>query len=376
MSVAAFGFATAGAIRFGRGTWAEAAPFALARARRILVVRSASVRAADDLVGALRQGAEVLEMVARGEPDLPGVLDGCATARPFAPELVLAIGGGAVIDLGKALAALVPAPHGPLRYLEVVGEGRPLDIAPLPLIAIPTTAGTGSEVTRNAVLQVPQAARKVSLRDPRLYPALAIVDPSLAASCPRQVALASGLDAVTQVIEPFVSLRASPLTDALCRDAIPRGLAALRRLMDGPDDHAWDDMALTSLVGGITLANAGLGAVHGFAGVIGGLTNAAHGAICGTLLPPVLRANQRHAPLGTDQRDRLDWVVGCISEVYGDLDGLERWSRQGGLKRLADMGLAPDDHDRVAQAARASSSYATNPSQLDDATLLEILALG
>ena len=374
MTIAPFGFATAGAIRFGRGTLAEAAPFALARARRILVLRSASVAVADDLVLDLRKGAEVLEIVARGEPDLPGVLAGCESARPFRPDLVIAIGGGAVIDHGKALAALVPAPFGPLRYLEVVGEGKPLDAAPLPVVAIPTTAGTGSEVTRNAVIQVPEAARKVSLRDPRLYPVLAIVDPTLASSCPRGVTLASGLDAVTQVIEPFVSTRANPLTDALCRDAIPRGLSALARLMDSPDDRAWDDMVLTSVTGGIALANAGLGAVHGFAGVIGGLTDAPHGAICGTLLPHVLRANRDHAAPGTEHRERLDWVVDRVSEVFGDLDGLAAWSRDHGLTRLADLGLGSETHAQVAAAARGASSFQTNPSPLDDGTLAEILS--
>lgn len=375
MTIAPFGFATAGAIRFGRGTLAEAAPHALARARRILVVRSASVVVADDLVRDLRKGAEVLEIVARGEPDLPGLSALCAKGRGFAPGLIVAIGGGAVIDTGKALAALIPAPHGPLRYLEVVGEGKPLDAAPLPVVAIPTTAGTGSEVTRNTVIQVPEAARKVSLRDPRLYPVLAIVDPALASSCPSAVTLASGLDAVTQVIEPFVSTRASPLTDALCRDAIPRGLSALARLMDRPDDRAWDDMGLTSLTGGITLANAGLGAVHGFAGVIGGLTDAPHGAICGTLLPHVLRANRDHAAPGTEHRARLDWVVDRVAEVFGDLDGLVRWSRDHGLKRLADLGLGSETHAEVAAAARGASSFATNPSALDDAAMAEILSL-
>jgi alcohol dehydrogenase class IV len=376
MTIAGFGFATAGAIRFGRGSLAEAAPFALDRFRRVLVVRSASVAAADDLVRSLREGCEVLEIVARGEPDLPGLLSGCEAARPFAPDLVMAIGGGAVIDHGKALAALVPAPHGPLRYLEVVGEGRPLDVAPLPVVAIPTTAGTGSEVTRNAVIGVPEAARKVSLRDPRLYPALAIVDPALAASCPPHVALASGLDAVTQVIEPFVSRRANPITDALCRDAIPRGLLALRRLMEARDVAAWDDMALTSLTGGIALANAGLGAVHGLAGVIGGITGAPHGAICGALLPGVLDANLRASRSDPETRARLDWVLDRIAETFGSLESFRQWSRDQGLPGLADFGLTSAQHALVLSEARRSSSYAGNPVDLDDAALRAVLASG
>ena len=374
MSPAPFGFATAGAIRFGRGVRAEAAPWALGRARRVLVVRSASVTAADDLIRDLSAGAGVRAVTARGEPDLPGLSALCEEARGFAPEIIVAIGGGAVIDTGKALAALIPAPHGALRYLEVVGEGKPLDVPPLPLVAIPTTAGTGSEVTRNAVIGIPEAGRKVSLRDPRLYPALALVDPELAARCPKGVTLASGLDAVVQVIEPFISRRANPLTDALCRDAIPRGLAALRRVVEGGD--AWDDMALTSVMGGLALANAGLGAVHGLAGVIGGVTGAAHGAICGAALVPVLRANRAAVAPDGEARARIDWVIARIAEVYGDLDGLQGWARDHGLPRLSEMGVTAENRAQIAEEARSSSSYAANPVDLSIDALTGILEQG
>jgi alcohol dehydrogenase class IV len=375
MSIAPFSFATAGTIRFGRGMIAEAAPYAASTARRVLVLRSASVAAADDLIGALRLSGDVLEMIAQGEPDLPTLEANLAPARAFAPDLVIAIGGGAIIDHGKALAALIPAPHGALRYLEVVGEGQPLDAAPLPLVAIPTTAGTGAEVTRNAVIQVPTAKRKVSLRDPRLYPTLALIDPDLCLSCPKPVILASGLDAITQVIEPFICSRANPMTDALCRDAIPRGLAALHRLLDKAEKtEAWDDMVLTSVFGGIALANAGLGAVHGFAGVIGGQTGAAHGAICGALLMPVLQANLQAAAMGSEAAERIGWVQGQIAAEFGSAQAFADWSRDHGLLRLADLGVRPEDHAALAQDARQSSSYKANPADLDMQTLLAILA--
>lgn len=369
--IAPFGFATAGTIRFGRGVMAEAAPFA-GSYLRVLLVRSASVAAADSLARDLRKSGEVLELIAKGEPDLPAIFAHLEDARPFAPDLIIAIGGGAVIDLGKALAALIPAPHGPLRYLEVVGEGKPLDKAPLPLIAIPTTAGTGTEVTRNAVIGVPDAARKVSLRDPRLYPTLALIDPDLCQSCPRSVILASGLDAITQVIEPFISSRANPMTDALCRDAIPRGLAALRRLMDHNDSGVWDDMTLTSVYGGLALANAGLGAVHGFAGVIGGQTGAAHGAICGALLVPVLQANLAAAQ--GDTAARIEWVIDRISDEFGSMSALQSWARGHGLPQLQNCGVAPGSHQQIAEDARGSSSYKANPVDLDMDALLGILA--
>ena len=369
-----FGFATAGTIRFGRGVLAEAAPFAQARARRVLLVRSRSVVAASVLAQTLRGAADVLELTVTGEPDLPGIVADLDTARDFRPELVIAIGGGAVIDHGKALAALLPAAHGPMHYLEVVGQGHPLEAAPLPLVAIPTTAGTGAEVTRNAVIQIPQARRKVSLRDPRLYPTLALIDPDLCLSCPRSVTLASGLDAITQVIEPFICARANPVTDALCRDAIPRGLSALRRLVAHGDTLAWDDMALTSLFGGIALANAGLGAVHGFAGVIGGRTGAAHGAVCGALLVPVLEANLHAAPKDSLTAQRIGWVMGQIAAEFGSVAQFRSWCRDNGLPRLAELGVLSGDHAFLAQEARLSSSYKANPVDLRAGQLQEILA--
>ncbi|WP_019956032.1 iron-containing alcohol dehydrogenase [Yoonia vestfoldensis] len=371
--IAPFGFATAGTLRFGRGVLSEAAPFA-ARFARVLLVRSASVTAADRLAHDLRQTGEVLDLVVKGEPDLPTITRHLARVRPFAPDCVIAVGGGAVIDHGKALAALIPAPHDALRYLEVVGEGRPLDKAPLPLVAVPTTAGTGTEVTRNAVIGVPEAGRKVSLRDPRLYPTLALVDPDLCLSCPKGVTLASGLDAITQVIEPFISARANPVTDALCRDAIPRGLAALHQILDDADTSAWDDMALTSVCGGLALANAGLGAVHGFAGVIGGRTGAAHGAICGTLLVPVLEANL--AASDHDGAARITWVITRIADEFGSLSDFEKWTRSHGLPRLETLGLTTANHDQIARETTASSSYKANPADLDMAALLGILARG
>jgi alcohol dehydrogenase class IV len=373
-AVSPFGFATATRVRFGRGTLAEVAPHATGRARRVLLVRSASVAAADGLARTLRASGEVLDLVVRGEPDLPAIESSIRTARPFVPELVIAIGGGAVIDHAKALAALLPALHGALHYLEVVGQGHPIETAPLSLVAIPTTAGTGSEVTCNAVIQVPDAGRKVSLRDPRLYPALAVVDPDLCLSSPAAVTLASGLDAITQVIEPFVCARANPVTDALCRDAIPRGLSALRRLLDGGDTQAWDDMALTSLVGGMALANAGLGVVHGFAGVIGGQTGAAHGAICGALLAPSLLVNQRAAAPDSPAFVRIGWVLDQIGAEFGSLQGFRDWSRGHGLSRLADLGVRPEDHASLAGMARLSSSFQANPVDLDEDSLIGILA--
>ncbi len=371
-----FDFLTAGRISFGRGRAAGAAQAARGFGDRVLLVRGGSVGFADSLATELRQsGAEVTEIRAHGEPDLAQLEAAVATGRAATAGVVLAIGGGSAIDLGKAAAALIPASRPAMAYLEVVGEGRPLDAAPLPFIALPTTAGTGAEVTKNAVIALPEHRRKVSLRDDRMLANLAIVDPGLTDGCPRGVTLASGLDAITQAIEPYLSHRATPLTDALVRDAIPRGLRALARLMQVEDPEARDELAFTSLVGGLALANAGLGAVHGLAGVLGGHTGAAHGALCGRLLPEVLRANAEAARQAGDPGDRHDEVAGWIGAALGGtgdpIDRLRQSIDDWGLPRLA--ALDANQRDEIACESQASSSMAANRYPLSVEVLTEIL---
>lgn len=387
----AFAFATATEILFGRGQAAQAPGRVAALGRRVLLVQGATPARADGLAQALAGlGCAVSRLAVPHEPDVALIAAGLAAARAAGVDVVVALGGGAVIDAGKAIAALLPAPRPMSAYLEVVGDGLPLDAPPLPFVAIPTTAGTGAEVTRNAVIAAPDPAspdrlrpaqlRKVSLRDARMLPRLAIVDPALTDHCPRGITLASGLDAITQVIEPYVCTRANPLTDALCRDAIPRGLAALIRLMQAEDPQARDEMAWVSLCGGIALANAGLGAVHGLAGPLGGLTGAAHGAICGALLPHVLRAN-RAAITPPALAERLDQVGQWIGAAFGQPQAdvpqaaalLADWARDAGLPGLAAQGIGPAAQQAAALAAAGSSSMKANPAALSAATLQDIM---
>ena len=363
-------------IRFGRGEAMAAIPEIAAFGQRIFLVHGRDAGRAAWLTHALKaQGVGIHAHTCPTEPTLPMLEDALTAAR--GADCVVSLGGGAAIDLGKAIAALLPASGAPLDYLEVVGRGRRLEADPLPFVAIPTTAGTGAEVTKNAVIDVPEHRRKVSLRDDRMLADLAVIDPALTDNCPRGVTLASGLDAVTQVIEPYLCTRATPYTDALCRAAIPKGLAALRCLMDGEDADARDDMAWVSLSGGLALANSGLGAVHGLAGVIGGLSDAAHGAVCGALLPHVLRANRAALVQSAPQAGRFDEVAGWISSAFGAEDGiglLERWMHEEGLPRLSLQGLRPQDHEAVAEAAAVSSSMKANPAVLSPADLVAILA--
>ncbi|MFN0114090.1 MAG: iron-containing alcohol dehydrogenase [Paracoccaceae bacterium] len=376
-----FAFTTSGAIRFGRGEAIRAAGDIAALGRRILLVHGRDPSRAAPLAAALAaRGASVLRLTVASEPDLPMIETGLALAREARALAVVSLGGGSVIDAGKAIAALVPAVRPVRDHLEVVGMGLPLDHPPLPFAALPTTAGTGAEVTRNAVIGVPEERRKVPLRDLRMLPLLAVVDPSLTDGCPRAVTLASGLDALTQVIEPYVSRRANPLTDALCRAAIPQGIAALRRLIDGGEDRdARDAMAWVSLAGGLALANAGLGAVHGLAGPLGGATGAAHGAICGALLPHVLVANRRAA--SGPAADRLDevarWIGAAFGQPLADVGRAARhladWSRAAGLPGLAALGVNDDLRRAAAEASAASSSMRANPATLELAELAAIM---
>ncbi len=374
-----FDIALPGRITFGRGVARTAAGLAAGFGPRGVLVHGRSAARAEWLVADLRaQGLTVMTLACPGEPTLDMLQDALETvAQGARPDWVMALGGGAAIDLGKALAALVPAPGGAMDHLEVVGRGLPLAADPLPFIALPTTAGTGAEATRNAVIGLPDHGRKVSLRDARMLPRVALVDPVLTDGCPRSVTLASGLDAVVQVIEPYLSCHATPFTDAITRPAIGQGLRALARLMDGEDPAARDAMAWVSVTGGVALANAGLGAVHGLAGVIGGVSPAPHGAICGALAGPVLAANRARAT--GDTATRIAEVCAIIAGVLGGNPDaaphtLGDWARAAGLPGLTAQGLDPARHRDVAEAALASSSMKGNPVALDVPALLGCLA--
>ncbi|WP_370736538.1 iron-containing alcohol dehydrogenase [Tropicibacter naphthalenivorans] len=370
----AFAFSTAGTIRFGRGEAARAIPEIRALGRICLVTGRTPARA-DWLTDALN---DVFLITISDEPDVGMIETAVASARAFSAQAVVAVGGGAAIDAGKAIAALIPATRPMLDHLEVVGQGLPLDNAPLPFVAIPTTAGTGAEVTKNAVISVPSHRRKVSLRDARMLPDLAIVDPSLTDRCPHGVTLASGLDAITQVIEPYICTRANPLTDALCRDAIPMGLRALPQLMIGEDAQARDRMAWVSLCGGLALANAGLGVIHGLAGPLGGLSGASHGAICGALLPHGLAMNASRVE-NRASLERIDeirgWIAGALGgDMANAFATLHRWACDAGLPGLDAQGISEQNRLDAAKAAASSSSMKANPASLTPQDMVDLMS--
>lgn len=377
MSLPPFRFATATEIRFGRGVARQAVADMARLGQHVLLTVGASAGRSDWLREALQaQGCTVTCYSIPREPDIALIEAGVEAAREAGAQVVIAIGGGAVIDAGKAIAALVPATRPMLDHLEVVGQGLPLDRAPLAFVALPTTAGTGAEVTANAVIAIPDARRKVSLRDSRMLPRMAVVDPALSDGCPGPITLASGLDAITQVIEPYICTRANPMTDALCLSAIETGLRALGTLVQYEDADARDAMAWTSMCGGLALANAGLGVVHGLAGPLGGLSGASHGAICGALLPHALAANAARADAQTSRRIddvRQALALALSTGPEAAFQTLDNWSRQAGLPGLDAQGITATQRAEAAPMAVNSSSMKANPVALDETELAGIM---
>ena len=378
-----FEFATATRIVFGAGTLREAGTAAKAMGRRALLVTGRTAARA----GALRELLAEEEIgtvgfAVSGEPTTEVAHLGTERAREAGCDLVIGFGGGSVVDTGKAIAALLTNGGDLLDYLEVIGKGQPLARPPLPYIAIPTTAGTGAEVTRNAVLASPEHNVKVSLRSPLMLPRLALVDPELTHSLPPEVTASTGLDALTQVMEPYVSKRANPMTDALCREGMRRAARSLRRAyQQGDDPAAREDMALTSLFGGLALANAGLGAVHGFAGPLGGMFHGAHGAICARLLPHVMAANvralQQRLPQSPALR-RYDEIARLLTGNDGATadDGVawvQELCQALQVPPLGSYGMTKADLPSVVEKSSAASSMRGNPLELTSEEMREIL---
>lgn len=374
-----FDFLTAGRIRFGPGSRSGAAEAVRNFGTRILLVRGRSVAWANTFRDELRdKDAEVAEVFCTSEPDLALLEAARAQALDFKAEVVVSIGGGSVVDLGKAVAALAPSRNPVLDHLEVVGLGKPLTTKPLPFVALPTTSGTGSEVTKNAVISVPDAGRKVSLRDDRMLANLAIVDPELTYGAPRLITLFSGLDAVSQVIEPYLCNKSNILVDAMARSAIPTGLNALAVLAQREETTARDELSFVSLCGGLALANAGLGAVHGLAGVIGGRTGASHGLLCGRLLGPILAENSNAlkstGPYGVRFCEVKHWMIEALNQhksfAFEDLTAvLDNW----GLPRLGQWLNSSVDLGRIADESQQSSSMRANPCVLPSDALVRAI---
>lgn len=382
-------FITTKRIVFGDGALSRLPEFVRSLGQRAFVVLGEPAMTqlghTEKLEAILREGGIAYELSGvQGEPRVSAVDAIVARARAFKPDFVLAMGGGSALDCGKAVAGLTVNAGSVLEYLEGVGSGRTLETPALPCIAVPTTAGTGSEATKNSVITGDDGGFKKSLRSPYLLPAIALVDPELTHSCPLEITASCGYDALTQLIESFTSNHSGPITDALAVDGIRKAARALPRVsLNGQDAEARRDMALASLFGGICLANAGLGAVHGMASAIGALTTVPHGVACALGLPGVLESNYRHLMEESPQHPcliklRLACAIVVGNEEHPDpvpaaCQTIRAALRSTKIPRLSAYGVTHDSLAAIVADSRGSSMK-FNPVILRDDELHAILA--
>lgn len=366
-----FEFVSVPRILFGFGVAKELPEMARVYGRRPLVVTGRSHQRVHEITESLRAaGLTPVRFGVAGEPEVATVRQGLGLARQEQCDLVIGVGGGSAMDAAKAIAGLLPRSGTVEDYLEVVGAGRSLPGPGAPFLAVPTTGGTGAEVTRNAVLAVPEHRVKVSFRSPYLVARAALVDPELSRACPPAVTAACGMDALTQLLEAWVSKRANFWTDALCAEGFRRIARGLRRAWaDGDDRSARQDMALAALLSGLALSNAGLGAVHGLAGPVGGSVAAPHGVICGALVVTVTEINLRALRTrgeGSPALERYDqaarWLTGDSDAGADDLVAyLRALVRELQIPKLSAYGLRAEMIPEIVQRAQQSNSLRTNP---------------
>lgn len=378
-----FDLAVPADIRFGSGRASEV-PQALAGlgARNALVVTGRSTSRADGVRdGLIEVGISSVVFGVETEPSIDVLRAAVTVAVDSGCDAVLGYGGGSALDVAKAAAVLATSDTDPLDHLEVIGAGRPITSPGLPCVAVPTTAGTGSEVTRNSVLS--GGGVKASLRTPLLLPKVAVVDPDLLAGLPRPTIAASGMDALSQLIEPMLSRRANPFSDALARDGIRRSARSLRLAwQDGMDDATVrEDLALASLFGGLCLANSGLGAVHGIAAASGARLSAPHGAVCAAVLAATVEVNLRALRDRAPEHPALPKLAEVATLLTGRPDAVPEdavsWLREltGTLEipGLGSYGVGQDAIHALVSDAQQASSMKANPIELEDAEVTEIL---
>jgi len=380
-----FDFATSDRIIFGSGAIHSLGKFVNQLGSHALVVKGKKYPDAEVLFKILRKEAiKNTTFIVPKEPDNVIIEAAIKTGRNHNCDFVIGFGGGAVIDAGKAVAAMLNNAGDLMDYLEVVGKGYPLKSPSLPYIAIPTTAGTGSEVTRNAVILIPEHDVKVSMRNKYLLPRVAIVDPVLTETVPPSITASTGMDAFTQVIEPYVTKVTNPLVDMFCREAIP--IAAknlLKSYSNGSNKPARTNMAYVSLLGGLSLANAKLGAVHGFAGPIGGMFKAPHGMVCAALLPAVMKINAEILAASNSNQEKINrfvqiagWVTGMKNATITEgVAWIEELALALNIPGLSEYGISNTDFPGIIEKSKRSSSMKGNPVTLSDEQMTRILSM-
>jgi alcohol dehydrogenase class IV len=378
-----FEFMTANRIIFERGSISRIGKLAKELGTKVLLTTGMPPETTEKVVKLLKdEGLDVVVVVVTKEPSIENLEISLEIARKEKVDVVVGFGGGSAMDTGKIISAMIHNPGEVLDYLEVIGKGMTLAVPSIPCIAVPTTSGTGAEVTKNSVLGSVTNKVKVSLRSPFLLPKIVLLDPEMTVSVPPAVTASTGLDALTQVIEPFVSNAANPFTDAFCREGMKRASGSLRRAFDdGTDIDARVDMSLASLMGGLALANAKLGAVHGFAGVLGGMYPIPHGVCCATLLPYTIKTNvealssrlpdseylKRFDEVGqiltgnpkANARDAVKWIQDLCAHLN--------------VPRLSAFGITEKEFPEIVAKSKVASSMKGNPIVLSDEELFAIL---
>ena len=369
-----FEFMTANRIIFERGGIKQLGKLVKPMGDKVLLSSGMSEESTETVMDLLNdEGLDVTVFYVFGEPSIEGISEGLELARSKQCNIVVGFGGGSAMDTAKAIAAMLSNSGDVLDYLEVIGKGKALQIPSIPCVAIPTTSGTGAEVTKNAVLSSKENKVKVSLRSPYMLPQLVLLDPELTISVPKQVTASTGLDALTQVLEPYVSNAANPITDAFCREGLTRAARSLKKAYDeGNNVEAREDMAITSLLGGLALANAKLGAVHGFAGVIGGMFPIPHGVVCAALLPYAIETNVKALLLrqpdseGLKRFDEVAHILtgSTLSKAEDGVKWIQELCHHLQIPRLSTFGLSKEDFKIIIENSMKASSMKGNPIEL------------
>jgi alcohol dehydrogenase class IV len=391
MVMPGFAFARTPAIRFGPGSSRDLDRLVSAMGRHVLLVVDEKLARASERVGALheelgRPGLRVSRVGLEGEPSPDWVDAAVARFRDEDIDVVLAMGGGSAVDAGKAVSAMLLQEGSVADFLEGVGTGAVHDGSNVPFVAVPTTAGTGSEATKNAVLsRVGPDGFKKSLRHDGFVPDLAVLDPELLVTCPRPVTAACGMDALTQLLESYVSQGATPLTDALAESGLAHLAGSLTSACSegAADVEVRGRTAYAALLSGITLANAGLGVVHGLASAFGGAFSIPHGVVCGTLVGALTRATidkllglhgKEHPALRKYARAGAllagesggDVVAGC----RGLEETLDSWISELEIPRLGAYGIKAGDLPRIISAGgNKKNPVSLNASEIEAALI-------
>ena len=374
-----FSFASASQIIFGNNS-VEKVPGLIGNlGKKVLLVTGKNAEKGLRLSNKLSVDTEVSVFKIKAEPTTEVINDGVTFARQNNCDVVIGFGGGSVIDGAKAIAALVPNLGELMDYLEVIGRGKPLTETPLPCIAIPTTAGTGAEVTKNSVIKSVEHNVKVSLRSDLMYPNVAVLDPVLTYSMSPQLTASTGVDALTHLLETFVSNAANPFIDMLCREGLKRVSRSLvKAYKNGNDSGAREDMALASMLGGMALANVKLGAIHGFAGPMGGMFPIPHGAVCAGLMSAVVEMNIDALKEQNKDISKFDELTKLLTG--NDLARAEDavvWAdnlvKELKIPSLSTFGLSEKDFPVLVEKAKNASSMKGNPLVLRKDQLIWIL---